>query len=130
MMFEEWQGAVVYIGQNGSDIAVSAAHVFQTPDGFAFVCPGHLYQETAHLNNFHRYAATLKPKGNVIEFDGPDGSGYIEEWEAGIEQQKEAGTSLNDYENQLQALGKTYAEERADILAILSDELAKPIDQE
>lgn len=128
-MFEKWQGAVVYIGQKGSDIAVSAAHVFQTVDGFAFVCPGHLYPETAHLNNFHRYAATLKQKGDVIEFEGPDGSGYIEEWEASIEQQKEAGTALNDYENQLQVLGTTYAGERAKILSVLADELAKPIDE-
>lgn len=110
---EKWQGAVVYMA-NG--IVLPAAHVFEAVDGIAFVAPGYFFKETSHLNNFHRFPAA--------EID------HIEEWEASIQQQKDAGTALNDYENRMEELGTTYAEQRAELLAILGDELAKPIDQQ
>jgi hypothetical protein len=122
---KSWNGAIVHlVPKRGEPFVDSAAHVFETADGFAYVNPGYFYQETSHLNNFHRIEAELKGDGDRITFDGPDYSGHIEEWTAEVPQLKSAGDALYRYEMELEGKGISYEDARARLLALLEDDLA------
>lgn len=122
--FKRWKGAVVHVKPKGDNaFASSAAHLFVTGDGFAYVAPGYFYPETSHLNNFHKITAELKDDGDRIAFSGPDYSGHIEEWVCETPQLEAAGDSLYLYEVALEEKGKTFESERAMILEAIADDL-------
>lgn len=127
----QWSGAVITMTEQGVDetLTLSAAHVFDAAGGLAFVAPAYYYPETAHLNNFHRFEAEVTREGEGFRFAGPRFSGTIEPWDATAEQIKAAGDALYRLEYQMEEDGVSFGSERADVFAILRDELAQSTDQ-
>lgn len=109
-----WPGAVVTLTakRGGDQIQRPAAFVFLRPDGFAWLEPGYADTWPAPQPTWHELKATLVVKNSgLIEFDGPEYSGDIEEYFG-----QGAGSPLLWFEGYLAQHGRTFLEERARLL--------------
>lgn len=118
--------AVVWLHDKASsrDVPRSAAFVFVTPDGFAYVEPAYLDPyDCAH--RFHRVEAKLTVSdGRVVSFDGPEWSGRLEPYTGSAAQVEAIGDGLERFPAELKLRkGRSHDEERERLRWHLAEDL-------
>lgn len=116
----DWVGAVMIYGRAGADALVfPAAFVFDTPDGLAWVEPSYADPMGAASPAFHRRAGSLSAPGKLqgVDFEiqvlpyAPD------------EDRDLVGDALDWFADWLKTEGRTWAEERERVRALVADQL-------
>lgn len=114
-----WQGAVVTLQSKsgGAPIIRPASFVFDRPGGFGWLEPGYADPWGSPSPAWHEVQVTItRASSTLIEFDGPEYSGDIEEYFG----QTEAEQPLEWFSGWLNEQGRSWAEERARMAAELA----------
>lgn len=108
---EKWAGAVVTLRykSDGFEMVRPAAFVFERPSGFGWLEPSYADPLGSPSPAWHEIKASItRVSETLIEFDGPEYSGDIEEYFGQIE----AAPALEWFKGWLSERGSSWADER------------------
>lgn len=111
----KWLGAVVALtDRQGNKMERAAVFFFDTPTGFGWLEPGYADPWGSPSPTWHEIDCAIAVQDpTTFTFSGPEWKGDVEEYFG----QPVAEFQITWFENRLKEMGRTWAEERARVIA-------------